>query len=184
MKTVAESLKEFSGKIKDLLTDLIQNHSEIYRWNTPSYDDSAVFVVGDYAWRDLKPEGNQIQSKLLNEYRHFYAILKTLLQGQPEDQLNELDEHHKTFLTIIEQTDLLYKLDKKDQLNEAISALNNLLSLLDNVHDIANRNDTLISYISGSIENPIIRDRAVKVLEGGSEAFRRRQQKYRLNYNY
>ncbi|MBV6518791.1 MAG: hypothetical protein DCC43_01835 [Candidatus Brocadia sp.] len=46
---------------------------------------------------------------------------------------------------------------------------------------IANRNNGLISYISGSIENPVIRDRAVKVLEGGSDAFRQRQQKYRLN---
>ena len=46
---------------------------------------------------------------------------------------------------------------------------------------IANRNDGLISYISGSIENPVIRDRAVKVLEGGSDAFGQRQQKYRLN---
>jgi energy-coupling factor transporter ATP-binding protein EcfA2 len=47
---------------------------------------------------------------------------------------------------------------------------------------IANRDDTSISYTSGSIEHPTIRDRAVKVLEGGSDAFRRRQQKYRLNY--
>jgi energy-coupling factor transporter ATP-binding protein EcfA2 len=47
---------------------------------------------------------------------------------------------------------------------------------------IAKREGTSISYISGSIENPMIRNRAVKVLEGGSEAFRRRQQKYRLNY--
>jgi hypothetical protein len=46
---------------------------------------------------------------------------------------------------------------------------------------IANRNDGLISYISGSIENPVIRDRSVKVLEGGPEAFRQRQQKYRLD---
>lgn len=45
---------------------------------------------------------------------------------------------------------------------------------------IANRDDGEISYISGSIENPVIRDRAIKVLEGGPEAFRQRQQKYRL----
>ncbi|MFA5933420.1 MAG: hypothetical protein WC826_05135 [Microgenomates group bacterium] len=37
-----------------------------------------------------------------------------------------------------------------------------------------------ISYISGSIEAPEIRDRAVKVLEGGSGAFKKRQQKYRI----
>ncbi len=45
---------------------------------------------------------------------------------------------------------------------------------------IANRDDGEISYISGSIENPKIRDRAIHVLEGGPDAFRQRQQKYRL----
>jgi hypothetical protein len=37
-----------------------------------------------------------------------------------------------------------------------------------------------ISYTAGAIENPTIRDIAIKVLEGGSEAFKRRQQKYRI----
>lgn len=46
---------------------------------------------------------------------------------------------------------------------------------------IANKEDGLISYVSGAIENPVIRDRALKVLEGGALAFRQRQQKYRLN---
>ena len=45
---------------------------------------------------------------------------------------------------------------------------------------IANRYEGEISYTSGAIENPAIRDRALKVLEGGTEAFRKRQQKYRL----
>jgi len=37
-----------------------------------------------------------------------------------------------------------------------------------------------ISYISGSIEEPNIRNKAIKVLEGGQEAFKKRQQKYRI----
>jgi len=45
---------------------------------------------------------------------------------------------------------------------------------------IANRSNGKIAYISGAIENPTIRDRALKVLEGGPEAFQKRQQKYRL----
>jgi len=45
---------------------------------------------------------------------------------------------------------------------------------------VAKRHKGEISYVSGAIENPFIRDRALKVLEGGSEAFRKRQQKYRL----
>jgi hypothetical protein len=45
---------------------------------------------------------------------------------------------------------------------------------------IANRKDGEISYISGAIENPVIREQSLKVLEGGTVAFRKRQQKYRL----
>jgi len=46
---------------------------------------------------------------------------------------------------------------------------------------IANRSDIgEISYISGSIENPTVRDRAIDVLEGGPLAFKKRQEKYRI----
>jgi len=45
---------------------------------------------------------------------------------------------------------------------------------------IANREIGLISYQSGSIENPSIRDRALRVLEGGEAAFKKRQEKYRI----
>lgn len=48
---------------------------------------------------------------------------------------------------------------------------------------MANRQDGVISYSAGSIENPAMRDRALKVLEGGQSAFRKRQQKYRLTFN-
>jgi hypothetical protein len=37
-----------------------------------------------------------------------------------------------------------------------------------------------ISYISGSLENVVLRDKALTVLEGGKSAFIKRQQKYRL----
>ena len=38
-----------------------------------------------------------------------------------------------------------------------------------------------ISYLSGSLENPGIRIKLLSVLEGGEEAFNKRQQKYRLH---
>ena len=45
---------------------------------------------------------------------------------------------------------------------------------------LAESRDGEISYLAGSLENPEIRNRALKVLEGGADAFRRRQEKYRL----
>jgi energy-coupling factor transporter ATP-binding protein EcfA2 len=46
---------------------------------------------------------------------------------------------------------------------------------------LASHENGTISYSSGSIENPEIRDRALKVLEGGATAFRKRQEKYRIS---
>jgi sulfur carrier protein ThiS len=38
-----------------------------------------------------------------------------------------------------------------------------------------------ISYVSGALENPTLRAKLLSVLEGGEEAFSKRQQKYRLH---
>lgn len=47
---------------------------------------------------------------------------------------------------------------------------------------IASRDNTNISYSAGSIENPAIREKALNVLEGGREAFQKRQKKYRIEH--
>ena len=41
-----------------------------------------------------------------------------------------------------------------------------------------------ISYVGGCLENREIRERALKVLEGGADAFRKRQEKYRIPINW
>ncbi len=46
---------------------------------------------------------------------------------------------------------------------------------------IAEHQANTISYTSGSLENPVIRESAIEVLEGGKEAFANRQKKYRMN---
>lgn len=45
---------------------------------------------------------------------------------------------------------------------------------------IASKDHEKLSYTSGAIEEPIIRQRALKILEGGKEAFKKRQEKYRI----
>lgn len=46
---------------------------------------------------------------------------------------------------------------------------------------IATMEGAMISYQAGSLENPDIRERLIKILEGGEDAFRRRGDKYRLS---
>ncbi len=45
---------------------------------------------------------------------------------------------------------------------------------------VAERNGIEVTFVSGSLENPMIRDKTLRVLEGGKEAFKKRQEKYRL----
>ena len=45
---------------------------------------------------------------------------------------------------------------------------------------LAENTEGEISYLAGSLENHEVRDRALRVLEGGADAFRKRQEKYRL----
>ena len=46
---------------------------------------------------------------------------------------------------------------------------------------IANFSDGRIWYFSGSLEEPTVRDAALRVLEGGADAFRMRREKYRVS---
>jgi dephospho-CoA kinase len=46
---------------------------------------------------------------------------------------------------------------------------------------IARREEGKISYIAGSIESPKVRDGALRVLEGGEQSFKKRQEKYRID---
>jgi hypothetical protein len=156
MRTVTENLKELAENIKSLLIELIQNHSEIYRWNTPSYNDSVVFVGGDYAWRELKTEGKRLQSKILHEYRHLYDIFKTMLRGQPKDELYTFHNHHKAIIEIIEQNKHLYNQDKTDQLNQAIFAIEGFISLLDHLYDSGESDFILIPDTNALLYNPAL----------------------------
>ena len=43
---------------------------------------------------------------------------------------------------------------------------------------VAKNEDSTLSYIAGSLENPTINEQICKILEGGKEAFEKRERKY------
>ena len=154
MNTVIDNLQRQAETIKSLVTEFINNHAEIYRWNEP---DSPLLVIGggDYAWKDLQPEGKRLQSKTLNEFRHFHAIIKVLLRDQPKDEIDKLNECTKTITEIIEQNSHLYSPDKNKVLNEAISSLDRLLDLIDHIYT-AEEDCVLVPDTNALLHNPAI----------------------------
>jgi energy-coupling factor transporter ATP-binding protein EcfA2 len=104
-----------------------------------------------------------------------------LAQGDKPIIIDSHDDHLDNEFIMDE---LVEALRNARQLRQIILVSNNGNVVVNSDADqlvIARRDDKgRISYISGSLEAPTIRKMAVKVLEGGEEAFRQRQRKYRL----
>lgn len=104
-----------------------------------------------------------------------------LAQGDRPIIIDSHDDHLDNEFIMEE---LVKALRHAKQFRQIILASNNGNVVINSDADqivFARRSGGTISYTAGSIEDPEIRDAAIKVLEGGKEAFRQRQQKYRLS---
>jgi len=133
MKTLIDNLREFVADINASITQLIQTHSEIYRWN-PS-GSGLVTLDGDYAWQPLSLEGKRLQSKVWRDYSDFHALLTTLLQDQPKKYFKKLDEYHTVVTEIIQQNASMPDSDKNAELKQTARALEELLTLVCNIFE-------------------------------------------------
>jgi len=93
-----------AADIQSTMKDLLFHHSALYCWNTPDGPVAVISVNGNNAYQDLDQAGRRIQSKVLEDYRHFSHIVRALLHNQPNDILETLDQTDKVILAAIEQT--------------------------------------------------------------------------------
>ena len=147
-----------------------------------SIDDYYNFLFGNYftVIPNVKYKDTQL-SKLSLGQKTTVLIKIYLAQGDKPIVIDSHDDHLDNESIMDE---LVLSIRQAKNYRQIILASNNGNVVINSDAEqviIANRSDGIISYIAGSIENPIIRERAVKVLEGGSTAFKQRQQKYRLN---
>lgn len=98
-----------------------------------------------------------------------------LLIDQPEDNLDNksiFDELVQEFKSIKEKRQLIIATHNPNLVVNTDSEEVIIASYSNR------RTDGYISYESGSLENPVIKDKVCNILEGGIEAFNKRQQKY------
>jgi hypothetical protein len=134
MKTVTDNLQETADEINGILQTLLLNHSSLYQRN--DHNGPVVFISshGDYAYRELQEAGRQIQAKLLEGYRRFNSLFKTLLREQPEDVLNQLSEAETVMLRTIEQQHTWCK-TTQEAFARATESLQTQITLLKNLYD-------------------------------------------------
>lgn len=99
---------------------------------------------------------------------------ETIIYDQPEDDLDN------SFIT--KELISIFKEIKKYRQIIIVSHNANLVVNADSEQIIiAHNNDGVLSYISGSLENPEINDAVCQILEGGKSAFEKREKKYQIS---
>lgn len=153
MQNIIGNLKEMSHEIQVLIEDILLNHSSIYLWNEPGGSVAIISVNGNYAYKELKEEGRQLQARLLEKYRRFYALISVLLKGQPKDTLEELSQANEVILRIIEQSNTWCK-STQEALDRAIQALLTHLKLLNRLYDPSAGEATYVPDTNALLYNP------------------------------
>lgn len=172
-------IDNFVAEIERLVSE---NKNKLKSSQAITVSDFYRFLYGNYfaVIPTVKYKNTQL-SKLSLGQKATVLIKIYLAQGDKPIIIDSHDDHLDNEFIMDE---LVKAIRQAKSYRQVILASNNGNVVINSDAEqiiIANRNNGLISYISGSIENPVIRDRSVKVLEGGPEAFRQRQQKYRLD---
>jgi hypothetical protein len=135
-KTILENLKETEAAICELLKDLLINNSSVqYRADEYVAGFRVVSFSGDHEWLPMGENGRQLQSKVLEEYRHFVAILRTLLRSQPERSLKKFERNYETITRIIEQISPTPFGSTQQALDRVTNELREQTGLLDSLYD-------------------------------------------------
>jgi hypothetical protein len=155
MKTVTDNLQDMADEIGGMLETLLLNHSSLYQWNDHSGPMVFISADGDYAYRELQEAGRQIRAKLLEEYRRFSSLLKTLLREQPNDVLQQLSEAETLMQRTIEQQHTWCK-TTQEALARAIEVLQTQLNLLKNLYDPTTGDVFYVPDTNAVLHNPFL----------------------------
>ncbi len=130
----------------------------------------------------IKYKGKEPEKLSVGQRGTFFVCLKLATEAfnapfifdQPEDDLdNEF---------IVEELRPLFREIKKYRQVIIVTHNANLVVNADAEQVILAKNDNeIISFVSGSLENPTIREAVCKILEGGKEAFRQRELRYGIS---
>lgn len=134
MKSVTLELGEMSDQMIGMLRTLLLEYSSLY---VSEHDIGGVVFInvhGDHYYRELSELGRQTQSRLLEDYRRFSALLKVLLREQPHDVLRKLSEADRVVLDTIEQHSTWCR-TTQEALNKAVEAVRAELDLVKNLYD-------------------------------------------------
>jgi len=176
----AEKVRTITTEIDKLLSKIVPNQKKAETISRRTIYDS---VFGDYLSVMPSVKYKKVKLSKLSLGQKATVLIKIYLaQGENPIVIDSHDDHLDNE-SIMEE---LVKAIRQAKQNRQIIIVSNNGNVVVNSDAeqviIASRSDQgEISYNSGSLENPALRSKLLGVLEGGEEAFSKRQQKYRLH---
>lgn len=177
-----EKVKNIASKhIDDLLTKIIPSQKRAETISRLTVYDS---IFADYLSVMPSVKYKKVRLSKLSLGQKATVLIKIYLaQGENPIIIDSHDDHLDNEFIMDE---LVKALRQAKQHRQIIVVSNNGNVVVNSDAEqviIACRDDQgEISYVSGSLENPALRSKLLNVLEGGEEAFSKRQKKYRLHY--
>ncbi|WP_094605586.1 hypothetical protein SPSIL_012580 [Sporomusa silvacetica DSM 10669] len=152
MQSVIQYINTEVLSLKKQLNNLME-YSDIIRWN---YSKIIMSGAGDYEWEELNDNGRKIQEQLLNDYKRFINLFRFLSTDLPNTQQNVLDISVQKVFNIIEQNGFLFKMNKEEEFNNAMKAIDLQLHLIAASYEVTDEYCLLIPDSNALVANPEI----------------------------
>jgi PIN domain-containing protein len=150
--TVTENLLARAEELRTLLRELLLQHIDLYLRNRPG--SGIVSVSGNHAFRPLDVKGRQLQSRLLEEYRHLSRLLRALLCNAPAKALKTLEESEKTIEKRIEQRGSTWDKTPQEAFAKVDDALTRQLAPLGDLYDSSGGSPVYVPDTNALLHNP------------------------------
>lgn len=191
-RITSEQIRELSTKLNELITDNVTElQSKINEYLTEAFNlkrflkktraslDFYNWVFGNYFSLNTEIFFNGIHMDKLSMGQKGTVLLKILLaEGDHPLIIDQPEENLDNKFVYDALVDAFREAKKKRQIIIATHNANLVVNTDAEQVIVAEFENNRISYRCGSIENPTIRKDITTLLEGGEEAFRKREMKY------
>jgi len=156
MLTAADNIERAGQALCDGIVTLLGPDRTLRDINRPS--SSVVFIGPHYAFDDLSLDQKRVQSRLLDDHRHFIALVRALLRTQPQEVQKKIDQHDETIREAIEQTHCVWHSTTGKAMVAVRQAVDELLDALSCLYDPAEGAVVLVPDTNAFLQTPALQN--------------------------
>lgn len=156
MLTAAEKIGSAGKALLDGIATLVGPDRPLHDINRPS--SSVVFIGPNYVFDDLTVDQKRLQSQLLEDHRHFFALIRALLRTQPDEVQEKIEQHDQTIREAIEQTHCVWHSTTGKVMAAVRQAVDELCGVLSCLYDPTEGAVVLVPDTNALLGRPAFQD--------------------------